>query len=48
MYPISRDGEKLFNCINTLKNVLKNLLKDKNDEKFRKLKLDNQKVKERI
>lgn len=45
---LSRDGDKLMNCLNTLNNILKNLEKDPSNEKFRTLKLDNQKVKERI
>jgi len=48
LYPMSRDGDKLITCLNTLITILKNLEKDPTNEKFRTLKLDNQKIKERI
>mmetsp|Transcript_30805 Transcript_30805/g.25987 ORF Transcript_30805/g.25987 Transcript_30805/m.25987 type:complete len:116 (+) Transcript_30805:677-1024(+) len=48
LYPMSRDGEKLITCLNTLTTILKNLQKDPSNEKFRTLKIDNQKIKERI
>lgn len=33
LYPVSRDGDKVIQCFNTLHNILKNMLKDKNEEK---------------
>ena len=48
LYPPFRAGQTLKNCYNTIRIVLSNILKNINEEKFKKVKMTNQNVQERI
>ena len=48
LYPPFRAGETLKNCYNTLRIVLSNILKNINEDKFKKVKMTNPNVQERI
>ena len=48
LYPPFRAGQTLKNCYNTIRIVLSNILKNINEDKFKKVKMTNQNVQERI
>ena len=48
LYPPFRAGQTLKNCYSTLKIVLLNILKNINEDKFKKVKMTNPNVQERI
>ena len=48
LYPPFRAGETLKNCYNTIRIVLSNILKNINEDKFKKVKMTNPNVQERI
>ena len=48
LYPPFRAGETFKNCYNTIRIVLSNILKNINEDKFKKVKMTNPNVQERI
>ena len=48
LYPPFRAGQTLKNCYNTIRIVLSNILKNINEDKFKRVKMTNQNVQERI
>ncbi|MCQ2818195.1 MAG: hypothetical protein MJ252_13090 [archaeon] len=48
IHPPNKEGEKLKNCYALIKSALKKIIENINEEKFRKLKMTNPNVQERI
>jgi len=48
LYPTFRCGDQAKNCLNTLRLILSNIVKNPNEEKFRKAKTSNPNFEERI
>lgn len=48
LYPKFRNGDKAYLCLNTIKIIINNILKNPNEDKFKKIKMTNPNVQERI
>jgi hypothetical protein len=48
LYPTFRCGDQSKNCLNTIKLILSNILKNPTEEKFKKIKMTNPNVQERV
>jgi hypothetical protein len=48
LYPPFREGDKTKTCLNTIKVILSNIVKNESEEKFRKVKITNPNFHERV
>ena len=48
LYPSFRNGDTAKNCLSTMKIIISNILKNPNEEKFKKVKITNPNFQERV
>ena len=48
LYPTFRNGDTAKNCLNTIKVIISNIIKNPNEEKFKKVKISNPNFQERV
>ncbi len=47
-YPSSENGDTAKNCLNTIKVIISNIIKNPNEEKYRKMKIANVNLQEKV
>ena len=48
LYPSFRNGDTAKNCLNTIKVIVSNIIKNPNEDKFKKVKLSNPNFQEKV